>query len=50
MGDTIKPRLIEAGADLSRVMVIDDTEEALTLSDDRIEKSSQTESSAACNH
>ena len=38
MGDTIKPRLIEAGADLSRVMVIDDTEEALTLSDDRIEK------------
>ena len=38
MGDTIKPRLLEAGADLSRVMVIDDTEEALTLSDDRIEK------------
>ena len=31
-------RLVEAGADLSRVMVIDDTEEALTLSDDRIEK------------
>ena len=38
MGDTIKPRLVEVGADLSRVMVIDDTEEALTLSDDRIEK------------
>ena len=38
MGDTIKPRLIEAGADLSRVMVIDDSEEVLTLSDDRIEK------------
>ena len=38
MGATIKPRLVEAGADLSRVMVIDDTEEALTLSDDRIEK------------
>ena len=38
MVDTIKPRLVEAGADLSRVMVIDDTEEALTLSDDRIEK------------
>ena len=38
MGDTIKPRLVEAGADLGRVMVIDDTEEALTLSDDRIEK------------
>ena len=31
-------RLVEAGADLSRVMVIDDTEEALTLSDDRMEK------------
>ena len=28
----------DAGADLSRVMVIDDTEETLTLSDDRIEK------------
>ena len=38
MGDTIKPRLVEAGADLSRGMVIDDSEEALTLSDDRIEK------------
>ena len=38
MGDTIKPRLVEAGADLSRVMVIDDSEEALTSSDDRIEK------------
>ena len=38
MGDTIKPRLVEAGADLSRVMVIDDAEEGLTLSDDRIEK------------
>ena len=38
MGDTIKPRLVETGADLSRVMVIDDSEEALTLSDDRIEK------------
>ena len=38
MGDTIKPRLVEAGADLSRVMVIDDSEEVLILSDDRIEK------------
>ena len=38
MGDTIKPRLVEAGADLSWVMVIDDSEEVLTLSDDRIEK------------
>ena len=38
MGDTIKPRLVEAGANLSKVMVIDGSEEALTLSDDRIEK------------
>ena len=38
MGDTIKPRLVEAGAELSRVMVIDESEEGLTLSDERIEK------------
>ena len=38
MGDTIKPRLVESGADLARVMVIDDEEEALTLADGRIEK------------
>ena len=31
MGDTIKPRLVEAGADLSRVMVIDDSEEVFRL-------------------
>ena len=35
---TAEDGMVEAGADLSRVMVIDDTEEALTLSDDRIEK------------
>ena len=39
LGDTVKPRLIEAGADLDRVLVIDDTKtEQLTLSDDRIER------------
>lgn len=38
LGDTIKPRLIEAGADLDRVLVIDDSEVQLTLSDERIEK------------
>lgn len=38
MGDTIKPRLIEAGADMNRVMVIDDSEIPLTLMDERIEK------------
>ena len=38
LGDTVEPRLIEAGADLDRVLVIDDSEVQLTLSDERIEK------------
>lgn len=38
LGDTVMPRLIEAGADLDRVLVIDDSEVQLTLSDERIEK------------
>jgi len=38
LGDTVKPRLIEAGADLDRVLIIDDSEVQLTLSDERIEK------------
>ena len=38
LGDTVKPCLIEAGADLDRVLVIDDSEVQLTLSDERIEK------------
>ena len=38
LGDTVKPRLIEAGADLDRVLVIDDSDVRLTLSDERIEK------------
>ena len=38
LGDTVKPRLIEAGADLDRVRVIDDSDVQLTLSDERIEK------------
>ena len=38
LGDTVKPRLIEVGADLDRVLVIDDSEVQLTLSDERIEK------------
>ena len=38
LGDTVKPRLIEAGADLDRELVIDDSEVQLTLSDERIEK------------
>lgn len=38
LGDTVKPRLVSSGADLQRVLVIDDTENPLTLADDRIEK------------
>lgn len=38
LGDTVKPRLLSSGADLQRVLVIDDTENPLTLADDRIEK------------
>lgn len=37
LGDTIKPRLEELEADCSRVLVIDEAEKELTLSDARIE-------------
>lgn len=36
--DTIKPRLLAAGADCSRIAFIKDTDSLLTLDDDRIEK------------
>lgn len=35
--DTIKPRLEAAGADCSRILVIDESEEVLTMSDERLE-------------
>lgn len=38
LGDTIKPRLLAAGADCERVLVIDESETELTLSDERLEK------------
>ena len=38
LGDTVQPRLIEAEADLDRVLVIDEAKRELTLSDERIEK------------
>ena len=38
VGDTIRPRLEVAGADCSRVAFIDDTDKALTFTDDRLEK------------
>lgn len=37
LADTIKPRLVAAGADCARVLVIDDTDKALTLDDGRLE-------------
>ena len=38
LSDTIKPRLVAAGADCARVMVIDDSDRVLTLDDDRLEQ------------
>ena len=38
LGDTIKPRLLSAGVDCSRVMVIDDNDQALTMMDARLEE------------
>lgn len=38
LGDTIKPRLEQSGADCKRVNVIDESREPLTLSDARIEQ------------
>ena len=37
LGDTVKPRLVSAEADMERVLVIDDTDRPLTLADKRIE-------------
>lgn len=37
LGDTVKPRLMEADADLDRVLVIDEAKQGLSLSDGRIE-------------
>ena len=37
LGDTVKPRLVSAEADMERVLVIDDTDYPLTLADKRIE-------------
>lgn len=37
LGDTVKPRLLSAEADLERVLVIDDMDNPLTLADERIE-------------
>ena len=38
LGDTIKPRLLAAGADCSKVLFIDDSEQPLTMLDERLEQ------------
>lgn len=38
LADTIKPRLLSVGADCERVLVIDENEMELTLSDERLEQ------------
>lgn len=38
LGDTIKPRLLAAGADCSKVLVIDESEQPLTMLDERLEQ------------
>lgn len=40
LGDTIKPRLLAAGADCSKVLVIDDSDQPLTMADVRLKKQS----------
>lgn len=43
--DTIKPRLLEANAECSRILVIDETEVQLSMTDERLEKAiKETES------
>jgi len=38
LADTVKPRLEEADADCSRILVIDDSEKSLTMDDERLEQ------------
>ena len=38
LSDTVKPRLVQSGADCSRIIVIDESERELSLSDFRIEQ------------
>ena len=38
LSDTIKPRLLSVGADCERVIVIDESESELTMSDERLEE------------
>jgi len=38
LADTVKPRLEQAGADCTKILVIDDSEKSLTMADERLEK------------
>ena len=38
LADTVKPRLEQAGADCSRISIIDESEKSLSMLDERIEK------------
>ncbi len=37
LADTVKPRLVQAGADCSRISIIDESEKSVSMIDDRIE-------------
>ena len=41
LGDTIKPRLLAAGADCSKILVIDESRAALFMTDERLEEAIQ---------
>ena len=38
LADTVKPRLLAAGADCSRILVIDESKQGLSMKDERIER------------
>ena len=42
LADTVKPRLIQAGADCEKILVIDESEKSLTMIDERIEEALKT--------
>lgn len=42
LADTIKPRLLAAGADCSRIITIDETENVLSMTDERLEQTIKT--------
>lgn len=47
IADTIKPRLEAAGADCSKVRIIDESKSSLSFTDDRIEQADEREAAGA---